>query len=133
MPSRGATLLLPILGGLKPSQHRLCRASRDAPCRAELALGFVVSFQTQSCFFHPFQANIGQKEDFEAARKKALALGAKKVTASLPPGAQGALSSSAPCCGAEPWGLAHPTAGATMLGDNASQEPLFQRFCTKAF
>nr|XP_047909517.1 argininosuccinate synthase [Anser cygnoides] len=34
-----------------------------------------------------YLANIGQKEDFEAARKKALALGAKKVTASIPPGA----------------------------------------------
>lgn len=52
--------------------------------------------------FFPFQANIGQKEDFEAARKKALALGAKKVKVSLPAGAQGALSS--PCHGAEALG-----------------------------
>ena len=91
---------LPILGGLKPSQHRLCCASHGTPCWAGLVLGFVVSFQTQSWVFSPFQANIGQKEDFEAARKKALALGAKKVTASLPPGARGALSS--PC--SLPWG-----------------------------
>lgn len=46
---------------------------------------FCASFQTNS--FPLLQANIGQKEDFEAARKKALALGAKKVTASLQPGA----------------------------------------------
>lgn len=39
---------------------------------------------TSSLFFTTFQANIGQKEDFEAARKKALALGAKKVRVSLP-------------------------------------------------
>lgn len=40
-------------------------------------------------FFPHFQANIGQKEDFEAARKKALALGAKKVTVSFFPGSWG--------------------------------------------
>lgn len=82
MLSWGGTPLLPVLGALKPGQHRLCHAVHDAPSRAGLALGFVVSFQTQSGFFSPFQANIGQKEDFEAARKKALALGAKKVTVS---------------------------------------------------
>lgn len=47
------------------------------------------SFTLSLVFFPPFQANIGQKEDFEAARKKALALGAKKVTVSFLPGSWG--------------------------------------------
>lgn len=48
---------------------------------------FKLSFE----FFPLFQANIGQKEDFEAARKKALALGAKKVTVPPPYGCLGRL------------------------------------------
>jgi len=66
------------------------------PC-AKLGLHWVLwsPFKHSLGFFPHFQANIGQKEDFEAARKKALALGAKKVTASLAPGPQRALSS--PC------------------------------------
>lgn len=52
---------------------------------AKLGLHWVLwSGFTQSFVFTAFQANIGQKEDFEAARKKALALGAKKVPMSLP-------------------------------------------------
>lgn len=34
-------------------------------------------------FFVSFQANIGQDEDFDAARKKAESLGAKKVRKSM--------------------------------------------------
>lgn len=57
------------------------------PCmmpQAGLGLHWVLwsPFKLSPDFFPPFQANIGQKEDFEAARKKALALGAKKVTVS---------------------------------------------------
>lgn len=81
----GGIPLLLILGGLKPSQRGLCHALPDALCLTGLVLGFVVLFHTESWWFPAFQANIGQKEDFEAARKKALALGAKKVMMSLPP------------------------------------------------
>lgn len=80
----GGTPLLLILGGLKPSQCGLCHALHDALCLTGLVPGFVVLFHTESWWFPAFQANIGQKEDFEAARKKALALGAKKVMMSLP-------------------------------------------------
>lgn len=79
----------PVLGGPGPSHHGLHCPLGDVPCQAGLVLAFVLFFHTQSCFFPPFQANIGQKEDFEAARKKALALGAKKVTVSFLPGSWG--------------------------------------------
>lgn len=69
---------------LKPSQHGLCHALHDALCITGLVPGFVVLFHTESWWFPAFQANIGQKEDFEAAQKKALSLGAKKVMMSLP-------------------------------------------------
>lgn len=84
-----------------------------APCQSGLALGFVLSFQTQPCFFAPSQANIGQKEDFEAARKKALALGARKVTAAPFSGHPGGSELPLlPTMALSP-GLLHPVAGAT--------------------
>ena len=54
---------------------------------AALLLSFKVFFITSNCKFEPLccgitvslQANIGQDEDFEEARKKAESLGAKKV------------------------------------------------------
>lgn len=102
---------MPSQGGGKPSScpswvaSSLASTGSAVPCmmpRARLGLHWVLwcPFKLSLGCFSPFQANIGQKEDFEAARKKALGLGAKKVTASLPPGAQGALSS--PC--SPPWG-----------------------------
>lgn len=80
----------PWLGG-DPSWMALSLASAASVVlqgmfhAAWVRIKFCASFQTNS--FPLLQANIGQKEDFEAARKKALALGAKKVTASLQPGA----------------------------------------------
>jgi argininosuccinate synthase len=38
----------------------------------------LVSHRRKHCII--FQANIGQEEDFEAARKKALTIGASKVS-----------------------------------------------------
>lgn len=88
------------------------------PC-AKLGLHWVLwSGYTQSFVFTAFQANIGQKEDFEAARKKAVALGAKKVTMSLP---------LLPTMGVSP-GVPH-----TQRGNRASENSLLQRFCPKAF
>lgn len=96
-----------------------CHATHDALCQTGLALGFVVLFHTESFFlFTPFQANIGQKEDFEAARKKALALGAKKVTVSLP---------LLPTMGVS-LGVSLP-----QRGDCANGKSLLERVCPKAF
>lgn len=95
----------------------LCHALHDALCQTGLALGFVVWLHTVF-FFTAFQANIGQKEDFEAARKKAVALGAKKVTMSLP---------LLPTMGVSP-GVPH-----TQRGNRANENSLLQRFCPKAF
>lgn len=93
---------------------------------AGLAPGFVVSFQTQSLLSDNFQANIGQKEDFEAARKKAQALGAKKVTASLPPGSELPLL---PAVGLGP-GVSHTPHLGPLWGGTV---PLRNPFYTKAF
>lgn len=63
------------MGGAHPGWPQAQRGP-GPPCRFDMPL---VLCKHLTELFSLFQANIGQTEDFDAAQKKALALGAKKV------------------------------------------------------